>query len=217
MRNEKRFKTSLFYSFMRLLAFKDTHANKTALNRIIAKAEKYKPDFMVCAGDISMFTKGLDKCCAILNKLNIKILIIPGNHETPEDIKSVCSKYPNFINIHSGEFSYNDFSFFGWGTGGFSFVEEGFERIAKQFKKVFSKKRKLIFVTHAPIYGTRLDDLRVNGLGHRGCKSTRKFVDEMNPVLVLCGHFHENFRKQDKIKNTLIINPGPDGTIINVD
>jgi len=39
----------------------------------------------------------------------------------------------------------------------------------------------------------------------------------MNPVLVLCGHFHENFRKQDKIKNTLIINPGPDGTIINVD
>ena len=89
--------------------------------------------------------------------------------------------------------------------------------LAKQFKKVFSKKRKLIFVTHAPIYGTRLDDLRVNGLGHRGCKSTRKFVDEMNPVLVLCGHFHENFRKQDKIKNTLIINPGPDGTIINVD
>jgi len=72
---------------MRLLAFTDTHANKTALNRIIAKAEKYKPDFMVCAGDISMFTKGLDKCCAILNKLNIKILIIPGNHETPEDIK----------------------------------------------------------------------------------------------------------------------------------
>ncbi len=201
---------------MKILAFTDVHASRACLSKIKAKAEKHKPDFLVCAGDISMFTKGLDEGCSLLNGLGIKTLIIPGNHETPEDIKKVCSKYKNLINIHSGEFIHGEFSFFGWGTGGFSFVEEVFERIAGQFKKTFDKKRKLVFVTHAPIYGTNLDDLSMNGLGHRGCKSTRKFVDEIHPALVICGHFHENFRKQDKIKNTLIINPGPDGTMIEI-
>lgn len=201
---------------MKLLAFTDTHSSKKCLLRIKEKAEKYNPDFLICCGDLSMFTKGLDEAASLLNSLKIKTLIIPGNHETPEDIKKICAKYRNLINIHRAEFICNDYSFFGWGAGGFSFIDEEFERLANQFKNSFDKKRKLIFITHAPIYNTKLDDLSANGVGHRGCKSTRKFVDELKPVLVLCGHFHETFRKQDKINKTLLVNPGPDGMLIEL-
>jgi len=129
-------------------------------------------------------------------------------------LKISCLSYKqNLINIHKGVFEFQNYIFFGWGTGGFSFIEEEFEAMAKQFKKHYDRKKKLIFVTHAPIYNTKLDDL---SFGHRGCKSTRKFIEEVQPILTLCGHFHENFKRQDKIKKTLIINPGNDGTIIEL-
>ncbi len=119
----------------------------------------------------------------------------------------------NLIYLHKGVYEINNFQFLGWGNDGFSYIENDFEDFMKKFRKEFNKNKKIIFVTHAPIYNTKLDLLPV---GHRGCKSTRKFVEEFQPILTLCGHFHESFKKKDKIKNSLIINPGPDGMIIDV-
>ena len=198
---------------MKILAFTDTHANKLALNKIKEKVVKYKPDLMICCGDLSIFGSGLEQTAKFLNSLDIRLLIIPGNHESPGEIKEICSKNKNIINLHRGMYEDGDYLFFGWGTGGFSFIEEEFEKIAKQFKKSHDKSKKLIFITHAPIYGTKLDLL---SFGHRGCKSTRKFIEEVQPILTLCGHFHETFKQQDKIKKTLIINPGPDGMLIEL-
>ncbi len=199
---------------MKILAFTDTHLNKTALNKVKEKALKEKPDLLICCGDLSLFGQGLEKVAHFLNNIAIPTLIIPGNHEIPEEIREICSKNKNLINIHKGVYEINNYTFFGWGTGGFSFREEEFERIAEKFKKSFDKNKKLIFITHAPIYNTKLDELP---FGHRGCKSTRKFIEEVQPILTLCGHFHENFKKQDKIKKTIIINPGQDGTIIKLE
>ena len=198
---------------MKILAFTDSHSNRLVLNAIKSKAIKEKPDLVICCGDISMFGNGLEAVARFLNDLNIKTLIIPGNHESEEEIKMICNKNKNLINLHKGLYEVKEFQILGWGTGGFSFIEEEFERLSKQFKRSLDKNKKLILVTHAPIYGTKLDLL---SFGHRGCKSTRKFVEETQPVLTLCGHFHENFDKQDKINKTLIINPGPEGTIIEI-
>jgi hypothetical protein len=196
---------------MKILAFTDVHAKKQKLEKIKQKAIKEKPDFLVCSGDLSIFGSGLEESVKFLMKLNIPMLIIPGNHEIPEDIKLLQKKHKNIINLHAGAYDFEDYTFFGWGTGGFSLIEEKFERTAEKFKKDFNRKRKLIFITHAPFYNTKLDFL---SMGHRGCKSTRKFVEEMNPIIGICGHFHENFNKKDMIKKTLIMNPGPEGTII---
>ncbi len=198
---------------MKILAFTDTHSNKYLLNLIKQKTIKEKPELVICCGDLSIFSNGLKESAKFLNNLNIPTLIIPGNHESEEEIKDICNKNKNLINIHKGLYEMGNFQFLGWGTGGFSFIEEEFERLSKKFKKSLNPKKKFIFVTHAPIYGTKLDLL---SFGHRGCKSTRKFIEETQPILTLCGHFHENFNKQDKINKTLITNPGPDGTIINI-
>ena len=198
---------------MKLLAFTDVHVGKKSLESIKEKALKEKPDLLICCGDLSVFGSGLKEAAKFLNDLKIQTLIIPGNHEMVEEVKDICSKYKNLVNLHCAVFELGNFNFFGWGTGGFSFIEEEFERVAKKFIKNQDRNKKLIFVTHAPIYGTKLDYLP---MGHRGCKSTRKFVEEVQPLLVLCGHFHENFKKQDKIKKSLIINPGKDGMIIEL-
>ncbi len=198
---------------MKLLAFTDVHCNKKAFEDIKNKVETEKPDLLICCGDISVFGSGLDQAGKLLNSFKITTLIIPGNHESEAEIKDLCEKYKNLIDIHAGNYEIGNYLFFGYGTGGFSFKDEKLERITKQFLKIFDRKKKLIFVTHAPIYKTKLDELWEE---HRGCESSRKFIEKTEPILTLCGHFHENEKKRDKIKDSLIINPGKSGMIIKI-
>jgi Icc-related predicted phosphoesterase len=44
----------------------------------------------------------------------------------------------------------------------------------------------------------------------------RKFVDKIKPILVVCGHLHENFNVTDEIKKTKLINPGKEGKILTI-
>lgn len=197
---------------MKLLAFTDTHADINDLKAIKKKALKEKPELLICCGDISIFGNGLNFACSFINDLGIKTLIIPGNHEDSNQIDNVCSKFGNLVNLHKKIFKYKNFLFLGYGTGGFSERYPEFERLyPKLLQNV--KNKKLVFVTHAPVYKTKLDFLHGS---HRGSKSARTFLDKVHPALVLCGHIHENEKKQDKIKNSLIINPGSDGMIIEI-
>lgn len=198
---------------MKILAFTDTHCNKMAHKKIKERTEFFKPDLLVSCGDISVFTSGLEESAKFIEGLGISCLIIPGNHESESDIKEICKKYKNLINIHSGCYEVGNILFFGYGTGGFSYRDEKFDRISKQFIKTLEKNKKLIFVTHAPVYKTKLD-LIMNE--HRGCISSREFIEKTKPFLTLCGHFHENENKQDNIGESLIINPGKFGRIIEI-
>ena len=69
---------------MKILAFTDLHAYLPSLNKLIAKAKKEKPDLMICAGDFTLFGQGLE----MFKRLDLKIplLVIPGNHELPEEM-----------------------------------------------------------------------------------------------------------------------------------
>jgi|SRR3989344_6324450 len=198
---------------MKIFAFTDVHANSYALKRIKNKVLNEKPDLLICCGDISLFGNGLDISAKIINSFGIKTLIIPGNHESVEEIILLCKKYKNFINLHKKYFVLNGVLFFGFGTGGFSFIEKELENIIPEVKIKAHNFEKFVFVTHAPIYKTKLDYL-FNA--HRGCKSSRKLIMNVDTDICFCGHFHENERKNDKIKKCLIINPGKFGMIIKI-
>lgn len=99
--------------------------------------------------------------------------------------------------------------------GGFSLTDERFEKISKTWEKEIkeNKDKKIILVTHAPPYGTKLD----RALGeHCGNKSIAKFIKNNKVELAISGHFHENFGKRDKIGSTKLINPGPYGRLYKI-
>src|SRR3989338_8298283 len=53
------------------------------------------------------------------------------------------------------------------------------------------------------------------GYGDGGCKSFKEFLDKYKPLFYVCGHLHENWGRKQLYKNqTLIINPGPFGKIV---
>ena len=200
---------------MKLLAFTDTHGSLLALKRIEQKVKTQNPDLLVCAGDISIFEHGIVGLVRRLSKLNKKIIIIHGNHEDSSTFIKLSKLFKNIIFIHKKYFIYDDLLFLGYGGGGFSITDKEFDKTTIKFKKIIktNKDKKIIFVTHAPPYKTKLDKLVQ---GHSGNKSIRNFVEKNKVYLLICGHLHENFGKEDNIRKTKVINPGPFGKIIDI-
>ncbi len=197
---------------MRILAFGDNHGNIKSINRAIEKSKS--SDVILCTGDITNFGQGIEKVLLKFKKINKPFLIIPGNHEFEDELKKVCKKLGFPIFLHKGSYRINNYVFFGYGGGGFSQEDLRFERITEKFKKTIKKGDKIILITHAPPYKTKLDFLP--GIGHTGNESYTKAVKELKPDFYFCGHLHENQSKRDKINKTILINPGPEGKLINI-
>lgn len=202
---------------MKIIAFVDVHGNLHELKEIAEKAKHEKVDALICAGDLTFFGTALDE---LIKKLNIglPLLIIPGNHEFPEDIKGAAKKH-NFVkNFHATTFTLASWMIFGLGgskitpfSTPFEMDEKLIEKKLSKFKK--KKTEKLILVTHEPPLNTGLDS--VDGM-HLGSSAIRKFIEKNQPAYCICGHYHENAGKEDKIGKTTIINPGASGKIIEV-
>jgi uncharacterized protein len=202
---------------MRILTFVDTHGSEKHLNKIVEKA--HNADIIVCAGDLTIFENELEQILRRLNSTGKPVLVIHGNHETGTSMITAAASLPNIHIIHKSYFLMNDIIFFGFGGGGFGHVDPRFEiwsdtvnKTIEDLEKRHSKELKFVLVTHAPPYGTNLDDLG----SHVGSKSIMQFVQECQPEILICGHIHECAGNQQKIKNTIAINPGPDGVMLEL-
>ncbi|MBI2656720.1 metallophosphoesterase family protein, partial [Candidatus Woesearchaeota archaeon] len=115
---------------MKILAFTDTHGSMLALKRIEQKVKAQNPDLIVCAGDLSIFEHGIAGITRRLNRLDKQILIIHGNHEDDSTFVKLSKLFKNIIFIHKKHFIKDNALFLGYGGGGFSVIDKGFEKTA---------------------------------------------------------------------------------------
>lgn len=195
---------------MMLLAFVDTHGDEKALQKVKKKAAK--ADLVLCAGDVTIFENRMKSILREINSFHKPVLILHGNHESEERLKEACENHKNLIYFHKRFYEKENIVFAGYGGGGFSLKDEKFDNFAERIKKKREGKQ-LVLIFHGPPYGNKTD--RIMG-EHAGNKSYRKFIKHEKPLLVVCGHLHENEGVQDKIGRSLIINPGPEGKLIEV-
>ena len=198
---------------MKIFVLVDLHSSLKALEVITKKVKKEKPDAIACAGDLTIFEQGMKYILFELSKLKIPCFIIHGNHETEDDMRNVCKMFPNLIFLHKKSHIINNVIFLGYGGGGFSTEDKGFEKAAKQFEKKIKSYKERVLITHAPPYNTRLDKIMEK---HCGSKPIKKFIEKNKITLNVCGHLHENAEKEDKIKDTRIVNPGPLGKMVTI-
>ncbi len=196
---------------MEIFCFTDLHDDINLLKKIIRTLKRKKPEFILCAGDLSFFENELDLGLFLLHTSDLPVYIIHGNHEGVNVMKKMCKPYKNIHFIHRTIVDIGEYTIVGWGGGGFSEKDKSFEKWTKRISNRF-RKRKLILLNHGPPYGTKLDKLDV----HVGNKSYSTFIKRFKPKLVVCGHLHENEKKKDKIKSTRIINPGPKGMFLRI-
>ncbi len=195
---------------MKILAFSDIHGDFEALERLRRKAEEV--DVVVCAGDLTVFENELERVVEELDSFQKPVLVIHGNHELDASLERACSKTRNVKFIHGKHVEIKGVLFLGYGGGGFSFEYPEFAEVRKRFEEVV-KNRQVVFIIHGPPYDTEVDELMGD---HVGNLTMREFIDEAKPDVVICGHIHENFGREDKVGETYILNPGPEGRVIEV-
>jgi|TARA_Y100000310_G_scaffold343854_1_gene453513 Icc-related predicted phosphoesterase len=205
---------------MKILAFTDFHADEKIISKILKKIKTEDPELLICTGDFTVFGKNLVK---IMSKFLVgkPLVFIPGNHEDNEKSLYVFAKKPGALSVHQTAIVVGGILFVGSGGGIYGKTEPTLDISKKLLAlkiKNFKKnhpKGKVVFLTHRPAYGTKCDfmpDIKE----HVGATNITEFI-EKNPIdLHICGHIHECFNTRDKIGKTITLNPGPDGTIINV-
>ena len=200
---------------MKILAFGDVHGDDEALSAIHKLAIARNPDILVCVGDFTIF--GMDML-VLLEQLNLlaeiiqkPLFLIPGNHEDEDELAEIISEYENITYIHRKAHIHDNVLFIGYGGGGFAQRDPDFANFIQELGPV---QLPCVLLTHQPPFGNNLDTLHGKSTGN---SDYTNFIRETQPLLALSGHIHENFGVQDKIGNTILLNPGPKGIIISID
>ena len=198
---------------MKVLFFTDTHSDKDLIGKI--KEKSLKADMLVCLGDLTTFQAYMKAILKDLNGIGKPLLIIPGNHEGDDALKDACEPFKNIVYLHKNFYETDSCIFLGFGGGGFMLRDLEFERFSKKWVKKIdeAKDKKVILLTHGPPYGCSIDIVSKN---HVGNMSYTSFIKKNKVDFVFSGHLHENFYKTGKIGKAVVMNPGPEGRIVNI-
>lgn len=198
---------------MKALVFGDVHGDVFALEALKRKAKD--ADVILCLGDLTIFGEGLPLLLEIVNEFPKPVLLIHGNHEIEEEMEEEVNRLENITFIHKKMIARNEHTIIGYGGDGFSRRDEEFEEQAEEWKSNVKDPDDTIVLLHGPPSNTKLDVPFEDH--HSGSESYREFIEDLQPKIAFVGHIHECEGKTDRIGNTIIHNPGPEGTILDLE
>ncbi len=195
---------------MKIIALTDIHGHMDYLPQIAD--ELAGADLVLIAGDITTFGGSplAHRIVSSLEKHNPNVLAVHGNcdQQSVEEYLHICE-----IALDGCCHTVNGVAFAGLGgslpgsgrTGNES-PESEFAARLEELKSQIDRDRPLVFVSHQPAWGTKLDT--VGSDRHSGSRAIRNFILETQPILAVSGHIHEAITT-DTLQNTTLINPGP--------
>ncbi len=194
---------------MKILAVADFHGRPNGEQNLLKFLERGY-DCVVLIGDLTNFGPAnlAESLLERIKATGVSTFAIPGNCD-PKQILQVFDKYG--VNLHSKCEQLDDITFVGLGGSNLTPFNTPFELTEVEIQEELAAlactpNDNRVLVTHAPPYGTKLDQI-ADGT-HVGSKSIRKFIEQKQPLVALCGHVHEA-RNTDKLGRTLMVNPGP--------
>jgi uncharacterized protein len=201
---------------MKIVVFSDIHGDLKALERVMVQPA----DLYICAGDLATFGRGLDRCGAVLKPLGERLWVLPGNHETHDDIREFARRF-GFIDFHRQVRAIESVK--GptqWAGLGYSNItpfntpgEYSEEEIAKALA-AFDGIQRLYLVVHFPPWNTKLDEYAPGK--HAGSPALREWVEREQPAYLFCGHIHETAGLSASLGATQCFNVGKQGHAIEI-
>lgn len=200
---------------LRILAAGDIHGDVGLAKRLAEKAKEEKVDLVVLCGDITQSDQSTENLIGPFKKLNEKVLLIPGNHESVATTDFLAELY-GVKNIHGYSVKYKDVGIFGAGGANIGLLQlsekEIYDLLKKGFEGIHDLTKK-IMVTHVHPAGTKMEKFTKFFPGSTGVK---RAVEKFKPDILLCSHVHEAEGIEEKIGNTRVINVGRKGKIIEI-
>ena len=200
---------------MKILAAGDLHGDINAAKRLAQKAKKQKVDLVVLSGDLTfgeISTKGL---IGPFKKANQKVLILPGNHESPATTGALAEIY-GVTDLHGYSMKFGDIGIFGAGSANIGIFQldekELYDLLQKGFNQIRSSKTK-IMVTHCHPDKTLMSKMSYFVPGSKG---VNRAIKKFKPDIAICSHVHEAEGIEEKVGKTTLINVGKEGRIIEI-
>ena len=186
---------------MRLYAVADIHGRFDRMAAIKSNVEKYGPNVLIAAGDITQYRTL--PFFSQWGELSLPVLAIRGN----TDLKRIEFQFAlneNIFFLNNCDITLQGIHFAG-ASGAIPIPFQS--RIAFRETSIWKKLMPLmtsgtVLVAHPPPWGCRD---RVAGKYHAGCKSLERFIRACQPALLICGHIHED-AGMACLGKTLIVN-----------
>lgn len=199
---------------MKLLLFSDLHRDVDAARELVKAARLV--DVVIGAGDFANRHQGLHDTLDILADIKKPAVLVPGNGETVEELREAASVWKSARVLHASGCEISGQAF--WGIGGgipvTPFGDWSYDFTEEQAEMMLSEcPDEAILVVHSP----PIDTVDHDSSGRiRGSQSIRDAVIAKRPRLVACGHIHSDWGKRVTLGNTIIINAGPHGQIVEL-
>lgn len=209
---------------MNIFCFSDLHRDRDAARALVDKATE--ADLVIGAGDFANQHQGLSDTLEILREIEKPTILVPGNGETFDELREAASSWKSATVLHgSGWPLHTDAGEVAvWGVGGgipvtpfgdwsYDFDEQQADELLAGCEQFFSHGDGCILVVHSP----PIDTVDHDSSGRiRGSQSIREYVERCQPDLVVCGHIHSDWEKQTRLNDSLVLNAGPRGVLINL-
>lgn len=172
--------------------------------------ELAEADAVIISGDLTQLG-GCPEAGRVLAALPpLPVFAQIGNMDKPETNACLSEKSGN---LHGRAYELApDIAVFGVGGSTVTpfhtpseFSEEQYSAWLEAAWREAEKYPKRILVSHNPPRNSACD--RLSSGGHAGSSAVRKFIEEKQPDLCVCGHIHES-RGEDQIGKTKVLNPG---------
>lgn len=200
---------------MNILAFADMHGNYIVLDSIEKKSKE--ADIILNCGDFTLFQKNQSSYLERFEALKKPMLIIPGNHELEGSLIKACANLNHVHCLIDCAFIFERTMFLGAEGDCFSCDSKRFEQVASGFRDIIEREKDnydhCILMTHAPPFGTKLD---ISKNAHSGSHLIRRLIEDTQPHYSFHGHIHRDQCEEDRIGETIAVNPGPYGVLIDI-
>jgi uncharacterized protein len=188
---------------MKLLAFSDVHCDLGAVESLVDQARGV--DAVAAVGDFARMHEGLEQTLAPLKAIEAPVLLVPGNNETLEALRTACEGWDGAQILHGASAEIAGVTFFGIG-GGIPTTpwDWSFDLPEEQARELLAPMTEgSVLLSHSPPKG-HVD----KGFGS---EAVLEAAEEKGVRAVLCGHIHEEWGNQSRIGEAVVRNLGPDG------
>lgn len=203
---------------MKVLCFSDLHCDRASARSLVEQSSD--ADLVIGAGDFANQHRGLADTLDILCEITKPAVLVPGNGETFDELRKASSTWESATVLHGSgvtlEIGSTPLPIFGVGGGipvtpfgawSYDFDEESATNLLQDCPSDG------ILVVHSP----PIDTVDHDSSGRiRGSQSIRDCVERCHPKLVVCGHIHSDWGKRTHIGDSLIVNAGPKGVMIEL-
>ena len=197
---------------MRILAFSDLHTDMETAADLVGRSADV--DLVIGAGDFASQHRGLEETIEVLSGIETRSLLVPGNNETEDALRSACAQWPAARVLHGEGTDVDGIPFFGLGAGvPITPWDWSYDLSEEQAAELIEGcPREGVLVLHSPPLG-HCDISYGKSLGSSALADA---IESRELRLAVCGHIHESWGERSTIGSTEIVNLGPDGVLFEL-